>query len=314
MSALDEAIKLAPGEARYYSQRANCLMFMGKPKSAEADMAKAEQIDPKDSCLLRLKTAELTAEAREQKGEAQRKTLSEALDTISRAIAAHPDDYQNYCVRATLHILLKNREYAFADAIEAFRLNPYHYRVHLLLGKYYLDGKELQKAEAFYTQAVRNFPKIKSVVVERAKFYVLIDDLKAALADYTAAIDIDGEDAELHYARASIHLMRGDADKAVPDLDKAIELEPGNVGYRFDRARLYFDRSDLGKALPDLNAIVDLGQANDAVYFMIAVIYTSKGDKVRAIENFRKVLEVSKDEKLRAEALVRIKQLEEKGN
>lgn len=78
----------------------------------------------------------------------------EALDLINRSIAARPDFWQSYQLRALIHLMNMNFHHAERDARTALERKPNAHPVYNTLGQIYLAQNRFAQAEEAYTAAL----------------------------------------------------------------------------------------------------------------------------------------------------------------
>ncbi len=309
-ASLDAALKYAPRRADCLALRARCYALRGMREKAEADARAAAAAAPSAGCVLHLRAFLVVSGISEAADKKERARMyGEALDLLSEAIKADPDSFEAYVERAGVHLALGDEDCARSDCVAAFRLNPYHYLVHHIIGRYHLVMKEPLRAEAAYSVAVSNFPNLYYVYNERGRYYCLVKNLVAALKDFSRAISLDAERDEVYFNRASVEYKLERIDRALKDLDKAVKLSPKRALYRWERARISYDLGNLDSALQDLRVLEELGAANASLYYLKGLIFLHKKNKDTALKNFRRALAMKPSEDMKKELEKKIKEV-----
>lgn len=149
---------------------------------------------------------------------------------------------------------------------------------------YYWSGDEKDRRGDYagaivdYSEAIRLEPGVPTLYVFRARAYANAGDYDRAIEDYTRVIGMRAGAASVYAGRGSAYLQKQDYDQAITDFDQALKVNAGFAPAYLNRGIAYL-RRDTDGAVED------------------------------AIADFRRVLKISQDPELRAEAEQRLQEL-----
>jgi len=130
-------------------------------------------------------------------------------------------------------------------------------------GYAYQGKKDLARALADYTAALRLDPNMALIYLNRAVAYKETGELGRALADCNRALELDPENRLLLRSRADIYRARGDKskgdyDNAIADYSEAIRLDPQDGLAHRGRGMAYEAKGDVERASADYNKVIEL--------------------------------------------------------
>ena len=91
-------------------------------------------------------------------------------------------------------------------------------------GKKYTSAKDIDKAIADYSKAIKANPKFVKAYNNRGVAYSLKKQYDLAIADFNKAIELDPKNGKAYNNRAIIYAYHGESDKARHDIHKAQSL------------------------------------------------------------------------------------------
>lgn len=186
------------------------------------------------------------------------------------------------------------------------------------------EGDDLDRAIAFYSNAIRRHPKDAAAFVGRARAYRSRGEFDRAIADCSEAIRLDPRYAAAYNARGLAYYEKGDPDRAIADYNEALRLRPrfasafhnrglayrkkGNfnrsianhseairlapemaVAFR-SRGHAYRDKGDLDRAIADYDRAIRLDPTNASAFYNRGVIYGARGDLGRAVADLSEAI------------------------
>lgn len=263
-----------------------------------------------------------------------------AEDDYDRAIAGDSGLVEAYLSRGTLLLIEGENTQGLADFATAVRLAPHQPYPYLGRGTAYLRLKQYTRAIADLGHALSLDPTLEQAYEARALAYSGAGDTTHALADVNRLLRRGRDLARAYAIRGSIYAAVGNDEAAREDLDRAIRLEPKNAQFYIDRgtvdptdrrsiddftkaihlnphaARAYLHRGAIYAntkrydfALRDLNAAVRIDPTLAAAYLFRGYAHELRGEQAAAIADYRRVLEISPDPKLRGAAHAALKSL-----
>lgn len=176
----------------------------------------------------------------------------EAIECLSRAIAADPRVAAGYRLRAQAYRTIGDRPKAIADLDAAIRLKPNEAQLHAERAAELLKQRRYADVIADCDTALRLDPGRVDLFAVRGRAHALLGESAEAFADYERAIHADADRAAEHLAhRAKLHLECGDPHSALADADTAIRLDDGFLLAFEIRAQAYRELGDLASAADD---------------------------------------------------------------
>lgn len=150
--------------------------------------------------------------------------MAEALDVLTRAIAANPDDASLIGTRGSL-LLSQDRVFdALVDLEQAVTLAPDNALLLVNRSQAYRQFNRLQEAMADLDRAVVLSPKLVPARFNRGALLYAEAKYKEAIADFDVCIQAAPETAGPYFNRAVTRDALGDQAGAVDDMNKFIEL------------------------------------------------------------------------------------------
>ena len=153
--------------------------------------------------------------------------LSEAIDTLNRAVAAAAGVFR-FNLGNALRAAARNDEAAQAYRT-ALDLQPDLVDARVNLANALLDQGEIQAAEGEYRQALRDDPRSVAAHINMADLLLTDGRLEEAEQLCRTALQIVPRLADAHNTLGNILRARGDTDAAHQAYMKALEIEPGFV-------------------------------------------------------------------------------------
>jgi len=247
---LRRAIELKPDQSGLYITLADAYMQIGKIPNCLEALQKAEKLDPANNEAL-LKMAEvylvlqdytatynyvkksLDLDTRNPKAYFIRGyALMETGDTAAavRNIQNALDQDQNYYEAAVqLGILYAAKRNALAEQYfrTAIDIDPSRDAAYYLLGMFYQDTEQIEKAVEAYSRLVVVNPQFKEGYYNLGYInLVYYEDFKKAAELFTHAIDLDQKYLEAWFNRGYSYELAGDYANARHDYQKAMQIRP----------------------------------------------------------------------------------------
>lgn len=178
----------------------------------------------------------------------------EAVESLSRAIAADPRVAAGYRLRSKAYLALGDRPKAIADLDSAIRFRPNDVQAIAERAAELLKQRRYVDAVADCDTALRLDPGRVDLFAVRGRSHALLGESAAAFADFDAAIRADADRAAEHLThRAKLHLECGDPRAALDDADTALRLDEEYLLAFEVRALAYRDLGDLPRAADDFS-------------------------------------------------------------
>jgi len=279
MADHDEAVRLAPGLASVYVNRASAWVRLGKEERADEDIEKAIALAPDD------------AEAYFTRAEMHRYTAARRQQVIAdygKAFALKPDYAEAYYGQGTL-LLDQDFDRAIADYTRIIERKPdwqgggaYQARA----AAYAAKGDD-RRALADRTELVRMKPG-RDAYVDRGFVYLRLADYDAAAADFQKALEFEAHPSA-HAGLAAVYRAKGDFDRALLEVNTAIGMAPRMAGLLVERANTYLAMGKPAEALADVDASLRPFPQDASAHLVKGRIYEAMGRKSDAIAEFQQV-------------------------
>ncbi len=152
--------------------------------------------------------------------------FNEAVESLSRAIAADPRVAAGYRLRSKAYLGLGDRPKAIADLDSAIRFRPNDVQAIAERAAELLKQRRYADSIADCDTALRLDPGRVDLFAVRGRSHALLGESAAAFVDFDAAIRADSDRAAEHLTqRAKLHLECGDPRAAIDDADTALRLD-----------------------------------------------------------------------------------------
>ena len=176
----EEAIRLQPGKAQAYADRAKAWAGKGDKERAQADYEAAMRIDPNNPTLLR------------EQGTVWRQfgDLDRALATFDQAIRLGFSDASAYNERGQVWLQKGRHERAIADFNQALKIDPDLAAALVNRGIAWRSKGALDRAIADFGQVIGVDPNLSAAYYNRALARIEKQDVEPAMADLAKAWEL----------------------------------------------------------------------------------------------------------------------------
>lgn len=144
---------------------------------------------------------------------------------------------------------------------------------------------ELDLAITEYDEAVK-LAASPAGYINRGACWAAKKDLDKAIADYDAAIKMDPSFVSAYSHRGNAWSAKRDFDKAIRDYDEAIRWKPKYVEAINNRGVAWAGKQDYDRAIRDYNEALQLDPKYLLAYFNRGNAWSAKGDHSKAISDF----------------------------
>jgi tetratricopeptide (TPR) repeat protein len=127
----------------------------------------------------------------------------------------------------------------------------------LIHGSTNINGVDLHKAIAIFSEAIRFDPNSEVALHSRGVAYYHTGDPDRAIADYNEVIRLN-KDAAAFINRGHAYTKKGDYDRALADLSEAIRLNPSSARPFNSRGHAYYRKGDYDRAIADYSEAIRL--------------------------------------------------------
>jgi tetratricopeptide (TPR) repeat protein len=257
-------------------------------KSAEADLAKADAVDPFSSDTLR--THGWIAE--------KKNAFASASEWYGKAIQKNPKDVFALVHQGQVLVTLGRDDEALAPLNAALAINPTNTLALMNRAMAELNKGDHEAADRDAKAAAALSPDIPAAYEVEGSAAEAKGDYPLAVTLFTKALALGQAPGRNEpylmplQSRAHVYSASGQYDKALADTDELIKLGQSTVETRLMRANIY---SALGKpaaALAEADLIVTEHPNDDFAAVAAAKIYAAGGQRVKAMAAFDKALKI----------------------
>lgn len=299
-----------------HRNRGNALRLIGELNAAQADLARAIELDPRvvaahvdrGALLLELgdvdradldferalKLAPGNAEAmlgRAAVLERRGQPLA-ALAMLDRLIAIAPRYARAYASRANLLARQRQTDRALADAETAVQLAPDDAWPIEVRGLVHRLREEPAKAKADFDRLIALQPGSPHGYVQRAGVLGDLRQLEAAIADYSTALEVQPRSPFALSGRAWCRYLAGDIHGAIVDASAAIALNDTIAAAWDTRGHALLTHGERKLALADFNAALQRDDGLRGAYVGRARIHIAERRLGEAIADLERALSI----------------------
>lgn len=204
------------------------------------------------------KTAEAQSLLTRAEEFSRQRNFHKAIEALSQAIGADPDNAEAYLQRARVYAGLGQDANALADFNSAARIDPDHARVFNSRGFFFMSRQKFAEAEKDFQRAIQLDARFAAPHNNLGLAAVARGDFVAAIREFDAALAINPQDADAYNNRGFAHFRNGSDELAIADFERSIQLNPNDVNPYNNRGLLYFKQQEYRKAAADFSAAIAL--------------------------------------------------------
>jgi tetratricopeptide (TPR) repeat protein len=225
--------------------------------------------------------------------------VENAVEFFTKETRAHPDDPFPFLMRATVWHDKKDLARALADYTEAIRLNPRNAALRCNRGHAYREGNEPDKAIADFDEAIRLDPTDVAAFIERGATRASRREFDKAISDFSEAIRLAPDQAAAYIDRGVAWSHKKEHDKAISDFSEAIRLNPADPQPYYNRGHAWSSKKQLDRAVSDYSEAIRLGPNEVDAHINRGILWQSQREFDKALTDFRRAVEIGP---LRADA------------
>jgi TolB-like protein/tetratricopeptide (TPR) repeat protein len=210
---------------------------------------------------------------------------------------------------------------------KTYTADPEAYRLYLQ-GRFYLNkrvGKEFEKAESYFQQAIekdpnfalgyvglaeflgeRDLPRAKKYIMQALAidnqlsdahaslgYQLMLDyDFSASEREFKRAMELDPNNARAYQWNGSRLTMIGRYDEALKSFDRAIEIEPTLPDIRNNRGGCLVASGRIDDGIAEIKKSMELDPAFPWTHSHISYVYRMKGDRAASVEERARAFEL----------------------
>ena len=276
LADLNEAVRLAPGDAAAVRTRGLLKADQGKYEEALADFDKAIELDSDHLATYEAKAIVLT----------RLKRFDDAIRTLDALQKLQPDALSPLVQKARVYAAKSDLKAALAEINEAKQKNPENVALYILQAS--LEEEPAKKLAAM-DEAVKVAPDNTLALRMRGALKAEMDKLDEGLADFDKAIALRPKEASNYEGKALALIKAKRFDEVLAAADKLLEIDPDAAHKRF-RAALLSEAGKFDEAVAELKKLFDADSKDLSAGMALAMLYQTKKKNRQAIETYTAVL------------------------
>ena len=291
---LDRAEKILPGTRALYVQRAACWGTLGNREADQADIKRAEAIEPTSAVdrFWRGFAEHLRGEEARRKGDAKaaQEHFRKEVAEYAAFTQLRPDNFWGYFNWAVCLVNLNDLDDAAIGFTTCIRIRPDFPWPYNNRGTVHLRQKRYEQAVQDYTAALARNPDYVEAWANRGMAYVEMGKTEQALDDLGRALDRNHDYAPAYAKRIELYRGRKQYAEALSDFEHLIALSTDKAPLFVQRAELYQAMNRPGDALKDYDRAIALAPKNANAYFGRAGVYYASKDYRKARDDYSQVI------------------------
>lgn len=251
-------LNASPEDSELYLQLGRCYEAISNNDAAMAAYDSAVEIDPRAfEAYERLIALVREQPDRGSGADSSRDREAEVKQKLDELVAANPDAFEAYVLRARHDQLSGRVTEALLDARNAWQLAPDEVETLLLATDLITGEKQASTAETYF----------------RA------DDVESRLK---AALAREPQDARIYHALAKLEISAGRPAVAEERLRNGLQADPSNIDLRLLLADVLVGRRDFDRATVEIAELVRLDAPRAAIEFLRARVAMAQNDWLTA--------------------------------
>lgn len=284
LSSFDRALKINPELSDAYGGRAMAHVALFDAVSARKDLDKLETLDRLDPRLPRGRGVLAYREGRYQ----------EAIALLTRSLEIHSDSAFTYFHRGLTYEKNGQMVEALADADDAIRLDPDHFKAHLLRVRVFLSRGDHAKVRAQAAEVLIGNDKSAGAHITAASILMMIGDRKGAVEVLDRGI-ASAPNANIHLYRAALRAPSDVGGRRL-DVASALELDPESAQGLAMRGEVELAAGQYAAAIEAFNAANEAYSTREMRPTLIAgrgIAHAKRGDPAAAENEFKMALTIA---------------------
>ncbi|MEW5693171.1 MAG: tetratricopeptide repeat protein [Candidatus Hydrogenedentota bacterium] len=221
----------------------------------------------------------------------------ELSDSIANAII----EYKKYAKNVSWDTTILNRIaylYLKEGDIKAFlkyskytRGLPYHNDLyHFLLGNYYIEDGDVDKAIASFQKSLQYNPGNLESKYYLGSLFLFKNDYDTALNYFKEILSDNPEHLLSLFSIGEIYTKQKDYIKAISVYKKMLVYYPYNTSIIYLLGLLYKEMSEYNKAIEYLKQVIEIDSSNILAHFNLAELYSKTGDSINSKKTWGTVI------------------------
>jgi tetratricopeptide (TPR) repeat protein len=293
MNEFETAIKLDASLLLAYLEKANLLLMHGELDNCETTLKAALQRN-KNFIPARGAYARLLA---------IRRRPQEALQQAEEVLAQAPNNEDAIAGRAEALRITGKLSESRKDWIRLCEINPQNSLYWYRLGVIETMESDTESALKHFRKAVELQPGLVLAINDITYLYVKAGQFEAALSELDRLEKLSSPKDEIHRYRGQVYLAKGDSQSAEAEFRKSIEINPQNYQNYILLGNLNVQKKNIPQAIKEVDQLISKNNKLPYAFLMKAYYLQIAKDASGAMSNYRKVLELDKENPVAANNL-----------
>jgi len=194
--------------------------------------------------------------------------------------------------------LFKKRDYArsipLLEEVVAKNADLY-YGAAFLLGKYYYDSANLQRAEIYFQKYLSVKPDDHKVHGVVGNIYLKQQKFDEALREFKKVIELDPEDLRAQVNVGNIEYQKENFAEAARLFEKILQKDPTKASIHYNLASSYFQIRRYPEAIRFYRSFLRLRPGSSSGHFYLGHAHAALGELVPAVEQYQLARQVQPD-------------------
>lgn len=223
------------------------------------------------------------------------KLLSEALDSVNKAIALAPESANNLILRGNIYYEQRKFSEALDSYKDALKQEPSNASALYNTAQVYLKKSDEPLAIEYFKKAVESDRSGKIAYLAHSKLGIIFlerGDYPIAEQYLKNAVNMNPNDAADHYNLGIVYLRSGKNESALPEFLRAQELGAQDNEMLENLGAVYTTLKEYDKGIDVYNRILQNNARNTKILARLGELLYNKGELEDAMKAFRKITEL----------------------
>jgi tetratricopeptide (TPR) repeat protein len=232
-----------------------------------------------------------------------RQRAQDALQQAQQVLAIAPNNEDALVGRADAYRIMKRFPEAKKDWMELCQMRPQNAIYWHRLGMVEALMSDNTAALTHLRKAVELQPDLIPAINDILYLQLITKQFDAALSELDHLAKTASPQDEIHRFRGQVYLAKKDMDSAEKEFRKAIEVNPQNYQTYLLLGQLNLQRNNVAQAIKDVDQLIARNNKMSPAYLLKAFYLEVSQDFDGAIANYRKALELDKENPIAANNL-----------
>jgi tetratricopeptide (TPR) repeat protein len=293
MQEFDIANKLDASMLPTYMEKANLLLMRGDLDACETTLKAALQVNK----------SYIPARAAYAKLLAVRQRPQEALQLAQEVLMQAPNTEDAIAAQADALRILRKFDESKRDWLRLIELKPQNALYQYRLGMVEAAQSDTASALIHFRKAAELQPGFVAAIGDIVYLQLQAKQYDAALSELDRLAKSSTPQDEIHRLRGQVYLAKGDMQAAENEFRKTIELNPQNYQTYILLGNLSLKRNNIPQAIKEVDQLIAKNNKLSYAFLLKAYYLQMAKDVPGAISNYRKVLDLDRENPVAANNL-----------